>query len=183
MLTLRVEGHAIVSADGKIAAQDGGMPEGLQHEADWRVFQAALDRADLVVLGRKGHRRHPNRGRRRLVVTSGVEELLPDPDDPRATFWNPAGVPIENMLGVLGLESGSLAITGGKGVFDLFLPHYTSFQLSELHGFILPDGIDCFSLGHPRSTLSRAGLRPRAVRALDDAPLLTLTDWVRDGGG
>ena len=179
MLGLAVEGHAIVSADGMIAASDGAMPESLQHEADWRVFQAALDRASLVVLGRKGHARHPNPGRRRLVVTGSVAGLETDPQDPRATFWNPAGLGIERVLAELGIKTGSLAITGGTGVFGLFLPHYTRFFLSEVQALVLPEGLPTFRAGHPRSVLSAAGLRPEALEILDENPLVTLTTWTR----
>ena len=38
-----IEGHAIVSVDGMIAAADGTMPPALRSEPDWRIFQAALD--------------------------------------------------------------------------------------------------------------------------------------------
>jgi dihydrofolate reductase len=182
MLTCAIEGHAIVSADGKIAAADGSMPKDLMHAEDWRIFQGALDRADLVVLGRKGHQRHPNPGRRRLVVTRSIERLSPDPEDPRALFWNPGGLMIEAMLQELGLETGTLAITGGQGVFDLFLPHYTLFHLSEVHHFALPDGIDTFSSGHPRAVLSAAGLVPKNLVRLDEHPLVTLTTWARSTG-
>ncbi len=180
MLRLAVEGHAIVSADGMIAGQDGTMPESLQHEGDWRVFQAALDRASLVVLGRKGHARHPNPGRRRLVVTGSVAGLMPDPADSRATFWNPAAIGIEQVVAQLGIKTGSLAITGGTGVFDLFLPHYTCFFLSEVHELVIPRGLPTFRAGHPRSVLSAAGLRPEAPAMLDEKPLVTLTCWTRN---
>ena len=78
---LEFEGHAIVSVDGMIADAEGLMPAALRNDADWRLFQAALDGAALVVLGRLGHARHPNPGRRRLVVTRAVEALAPDPQD------------------------------------------------------------------------------------------------------
>src|SRR5690606_35238256 len=76
-----VEGHAIVSSDGMIAAADGSMPPQLRNDTDWRIFQSALDQAALVVLGRIGHARHPNPGRRRLVLTHSVAELEADPQD------------------------------------------------------------------------------------------------------
>ena len=71
-----VEGHAIVSVDGMIAAADGSMPPALRNEADWRIFQAALDAAVLVVLGRLGHERNPNPGRKRLVLSPEEEYAL-----------------------------------------------------------------------------------------------------------
>ncbi|MFX7748073.1 hypothetical protein ABTK03_22080, partial [Acinetobacter baumannii] len=68
------------------------MPQRLMNDADWRLFQAALDRAELVVLGRVGHQRHPNPGRRRLVLTRSVTGLVVDPADRCAHFWNPEHV-------------------------------------------------------------------------------------------
>ena len=68
---LRFVGHAIVTADGRIADAAGHMPPALRNPADQLRFEAALDAAALVVMGRLGHRRHPNRGRRRLVAAAG----------------------------------------------------------------------------------------------------------------
>src|SRR6478735_6075206 len=105
-----VEGHAIVSDDGMIAAADGSMPPELRNDADWRLFQAALDRAALVVLGRIGHIRHPNPGRRRLVLTHSVADLQPDPVDGRSSYWNPAGLAIEDVMARLGIHEGTVAV-------------------------------------------------------------------------
>ena len=174
---IEVEGHAIVSEDGMIAAADGTMPAALRNDADWRLFQAALDRAALVVVGRLGHERHPNPGRRRLVLTHRIETLAPDPADPLATFWNPAGLPLADLLAPLELHSGTLAITGGTGTFDLFLPHYDRFVLSEVRGLAIPDGRPCFSAGHPRFALPGAGLTPTDMDMLDRGVVQTL--WIR----
>lgn len=176
---LRVEGHAIVSADGMIADARGEMPDRLKNDADWRYFQDALDKAALVVLGRLGHARHPNSGRRRLVLTHQIEGQEQDRHDPLATFWNPAGVPLQHVLTSLGISDGTLAITGGTGSFDLFLPHYDSFVLAEVHGFLLPGGTPCFSTGHPRNALAAAGLHPNSTRTIDAAANVTQTGWTR----
>lgn len=172
-----VEGHAIVSEDGMIAAADGSMPPALQSEADWRLFQAALDRAAIVVLGRLGHSRHPNPGRRRLVLTHSVADIAPDPHDPLASYWNPAGLPIEAMPGRLGIASGIVAVTGGTGTFDLFLPYYDRFVLSEVRNLALAEGVPCFGKGHPRFVLPGAGLEARDMEVIDRGVLQT--QWVR----
>ena len=172
-----VEGHAIVSEDGMIAAADGTMPEALRSDADWRLFQAALDRAAIVVLGRLGHSRHPNPGRRRLVLTRSVDTLAPDPDDPLATLWNPAGLPVEGAFDRLGLSSGTIAITGGTGTFDLFLPHYDRFVLSEVRNLSLAGGVPCFGNGHPRFVLPGAGLEARDMDVIDRG--VVQTQWIR----
>jgi hypothetical protein len=172
-----VEGHAIVSADGMIANPDGTMPPELRSDADWRLFQAALDRSALVVLGRLGHLRHPNPGRRRLVLTRSVVDLQPDPVDAQASYWNPAGIDITAALGRLGIDQGTIAITGGTGTFDLFLPWYDRFVLAEVRGLRMHDGTPCFSKGHPRFVLPGAGLEARDMETIDRG--VVQTQWVR----
>ncbi len=175
--TISIEGHAIVSVDGMIADREGEMPPALRNDADWRDFQAALDRAALVVLGRHGHRRHPNPGRRRLVATSTVPGLMPDEIDPAALLWNPTVVPFEAVLAGLGIASGVVAVTGGTRVFDLFLATYSRFVLAEVDGLVLPGGTPCFMGGHPRSVLAQGGLRPERARVIDVG--VTQTVWAR----
>lgn len=157
---VRVEGHTIVSADGMIADAAGRMPPELHNEADWRLFQAALDEAALVVIGRLGHERHPNRGRRRLVLTHRVAALAADADDKLATFWNPAGLAIADALDRLGVRSGMLAITGGTDTMELFLPLFDAFLLTEVAGLQLPGGTPCFRNASPHAALAGAGLSP-----------------------
>lgn len=172
-----VEGHAIVSVDGMIAAADGTMPPALRNEADWRLFQAALDRSALVVLGRLGHSRHPNPGRKRLVLTRSVAGLERDGADPLAHFWNPAGLGIADVLVQLGIAEGTIAITGGTGTFDVFLPLFDRFVLAEVRDLALPDGIPTFTKGHPRLVLKGAGLEARDMELIDRG--VVQTQWVR----
>ncbi len=172
-----VEGHAIVSVDGMIAAADGAMPPALRNEADWRIFQAALDVAALVVLGRLGHTRHPNPGRRRLVLTRSVDSLEPDADDPLTTYWNPVNIEIGLVLERLGITEGVIAVTGGTGTFDLFVPMFDRFVLSEVRDLALDNGIPCFSKGHPRLVLPGAGLEARDMELIDRG--VVQTQWLR----
>ena len=86
------EGHAIVSADDRIAGPDGLTPASLRNEADWARFQAALDAAAVTVLGRLGHEANANRkGRNRLVLSSSARGVTRRDD---AWWWNPADTPI-----------------------------------------------------------------------------------------
>jgi hypothetical protein len=172
-----VEGHAIVSVDGMIADADGSMPPALRSEADWRIFQAALDVAVLVVLGRLGHERHPNPGRKRLVLTRSVDSLEPDPDDALTTCWNPANIEIGPVLDQLGIAAGTIAVTGGTGAFDLFIPFYDRFVLSEVRGLTLDHGTPCFTKGHPRFVLPGAGLEARDMELIDRG--VVQTQWAR----
>jgi hypothetical protein len=175
--SIQYEGHAIVSEDGMIADAQGDMPATLRSEADWRYFQAALDRAALVVLGRKGHARHPNPGRRRLVLTTGVAALEPDAADPLASLWNPSGMPLDAALAELGITSGTVAVTGGTGTFDIFLPLYSRFVLAEVRGLALPGGVPCFGKGHPRYVLPGAGLAARDMQLIERN--VVQTTWER----
>jgi len=176
---LQFHGHAIVSADGMIADAGGDMPSALRHDADWRDFQNALDAAALVVLGRLGHERHPNPGRRRLVVTASVSAPTPDPRDHQALLWNPLAMPLSRVLDALEIETGIVAVAGGTGVFDYFLAAYDQFVLSEVHGLLIPGGTPCFSGGHPRQVLAENGLVPSASTLFDPAASVTSTVWRR----
>jgi hypothetical protein len=46
---VRIQGYAIVSADGMIADRNRQMPEGLKIDADVRFFNRRLDNAAVVV--------------------------------------------------------------------------------------------------------------------------------------
>lgn len=175
--TYSVVGHAIVSADGMIADAEGLMPVPLRNDADWAIFQAALDRSSIVVVGRLGHRRHPNPGRSRLVFTSRVDRFETDAADPLATLFNPADLSVGEVLDRTGVPEGVVAVTGGRRVFEHFLPDYDEFMLAEVDGFVLPGGIPCFSGGHPRAVLAAAGLVPAARRMIDPTNAVTLTRW------
>lgn len=166
-MTLAIVGHAIVSTDGMIADRYHRTPPELRNDADWRHFQAALDASALVVLGRIGHEAHPNPGRKRLVVTSRVAWLERDPNDDNAMLWNPDGIGFRRVIAGLGISEGTVAVTGGMRVFDLFLPGFTRFDLAEVAGVTIPDGVPCFSSGTPWETLAKAGMHIAETQALD----------------
>lgn len=174
-VSLEIIGHAVVSADGRIADQQRQMPAVLRNDKDWSRFQAALDRARLVVLGRLGHEAHPNPGRKRLVVTSHVEAF--EEIDPQVLLWNPAGLEFDAVLARLGITAGEIAVTGGQAVFDLFLKRFTRFDLVTVDGALIPDGVPCFSTGWPDEVLAQAGLRVRERETLD--PGVRLEIWRR----
>lgn len=174
-----VVGHAIVSADGMIADSAGLMPPRLRNEADFALFQTALDRASVVVVGSLGHRRHPNPGRRRLVFTSTVARFAADAADRLATLYNPVGMALEDVLGEMDVPDGIVAVTGGMRVFDHFLPLFDAFELAEVNDLVLPGGVTCFSSAHPRVALAACGMTPVETRVIDAANNVTLTRWVR----
>jgi hypothetical protein len=175
--SIRFVGHAIVSVDGMIADAAGGMPPELRNAADWRRFQAALDASALVVLGRLGHERHPNPGRRRLVFTSTIAGIAADPRDPQAILFNPAGAGLAEVLARLDIADGIVAVTGGTRVFEAFLPVLDGFDLAEVQMLALPGGRPCFGSAHPRTALTDAGLSPQLFELIDPAAGVSLTHW------
>ena len=174
-MAIEIIGHAVVSADGRIADHLRQMPAILRNEKDWTRFQAALDAARLVVLGRLGHEAHPNPGRRRLVATSRVERL--ERVDDLVTLWNPAGLDFRDAAAELGVTDGAVAVTGGQQVFDYFAPRFTRFDLVTVDGALLPYGVPCFSNGWPDEVLGAAGLRVSDREILD--PGVRLEVWRR----
>src|SRR5262245_10525131 len=100
----RIEGFAIVSADGMLADADLVIPEGLKVPADQEFFHNSLSRAALVVHGRHSHEGGPHADQRtRLVVTSRVSSLAPNPVYPKSLWWNPKGASLDEAWRALGV--------------------------------------------------------------------------------
>src|SRR5437899_8781159 len=75
----RIEGLAIVSADGMLADADGHMPKSLLVEADQQFFQDTLDQAAVLVQGRHSHEGSSRAAhRRRLVLTRRIAAIAED---------------------------------------------------------------------------------------------------------
>lgn len=181
MPDLRIEGYVIVSADGMLAKTDRVMPDELKFESDKAFFSAALDRAALIVHGRHSQEEHPNSPRRkRIVLTRKIASLAAHPDNPRAALWNPAGVSFEAAYEFAGVTSGTVAIIGGPGVFDLFMDRYDTFWLSQAAHVRLPGGEPCFG-GMPERTPQQVLASHRLVAGepvtLDAANDVTVTAW------
>lgn len=176
----RLEGHALVSADDRIADASGTKPPALNHPADWARFQAELGRAAIVVVGRKSHESDPGpRGRRRLVMSSAARGIERRGE---AWWWNPAEVELEEALGSVAPAGGLVAIPGGMRVFDYFLGvGYDAFHLSRLPGLTIPGGVPVFSACDQGDTaegvLSESGLRIAETEVLDPALGLTVEVW------
>ncbi len=181
---LRVEGFAIISADGMIADRNGEMPETIRNAADQHFLQDSLDHAAAVVHGRRSHEGGPRAGRRRrIIVTRQIAALAPDPSHPNALLWNPAGASFERALAEIGAINGTVAIIGGTEVFSMFLPFYDSFHLSRAAHARIPGGLPVFTEVGPNATpqdvLLRHGLKPGPPRDLDAAAGVTLVTWSR----
>ena len=180
----RIEGLAIVSADGMIADARGIQPDALKLEADQRFFRAMLDEAAALVHGRNSGEGGPHMARRRrLILTRRVAGLARDPQSADAVHWNPDGASLEQAWDALGLSGGLLAVIGGTDPFGLFLEiGYDAFHLSRASHAELPGGRPVFP-GIPPDTpeqlLARHGLKPDPARVLDPKAGLTLTRWRR----
>ena len=181
---LWIVGFAIASADGMIADRTGQMPDALKIAADQRFFAASLDRVDAVVHGRHSHEGQPNSARRRrLILTRRVSAIEPDPANPMARLWNPAGVSFSAACAALGVARGTVAIIGGTDVFGHFLDiGYDAFHLSRANKVRLPGGRPVFPqvpAQTPEDVLTSHGLHPGERRTLDAQADATLATWTR----
>jgi hypothetical protein len=179
----RIEGYVIVSADGMLANADRVMPDGLKFEGDKAFFTSALDHADLIVHGRHSGEGQPNSPRRRrLILTRSVATLAPDPANPKASLWNPSGASFEAACDFAGVPSGTVAVIGGPGVFDMFMDRYDTFWLSLAPKVRLPGGEPCFAgvpERSPQQVLAAHGLKPGEARVLDPKHHVSVTPWRR----
>ncbi len=182
--TRRVEGYAIISAEGMIADAAGVMPDAIRNNADQKFLQAELDRAGVIVQGRHSHEGGPRADRRRrLTLTHAVTGTPPDPSHPNALLWNPAAAPIEQALAAIGTFDGPIAVIGGTDVFGLFLPFYDAFHLTRAAHAKIPGGRPVFPQVSaemtPEQVLASHGLRPTPRREIDASAGITLTTWER----
>jgi len=179
----RIEGYAIVSADGMLANAAGIMPDSLKFEADRRLVERGLDGVDVVVHGRHSHERQPHSYlRRRLILTRQVPAIAADPSNEKALFWNPAGASFEQALAALGMPDASIGVVGGTGVFGMFLDRYDVFHLSRAPDVRLPGGRPVFPevpARTPEEVLASHGLDRGQRQVLDPASGLAIVRWQR----
>ena len=182
-MTIRIEGYAIVSADGMLADAGGVMPPQLVNEADQRFFQRGLDAAAAVVHGRRSQEHQPDSPqRRRLIVTRSVPALAPHAKNDKALLWNPAGASFEEACRALGIGTGMVGVIGGTDIFGMFLPRYDAFHLTRAAQARLPGGRPVFPqvpARTPEEVLAEHGLSPGPARMLDDKAGVSLTTWKR----
>ena len=176
-----IHGHAIVSADDRIADAAGATPPALRNEDDWVRFQAALDAAAVTVLGRLGHEANPNfRRRNRLVLSSGTRGVERRAD---AWWWNPAEAPLAEALARAAPGGGIVAVPGGRRVFDLFLAvGYDEFHLARAERVHLPGGVPIFTAvlsGRTAEAILAERLTAGPAEPIDRQAGVSLTVWRR----
>jgi hypothetical protein len=183
MPRLSIEGFVIVSADGMLANSAHVMPDELRFEGDKQFFTAGLDRADLLLHGRNSYEDQPNSARRkRLIVTRTVGAIAPDPTNPKATLWNPAGAAFEAACEHAGVDSGTVAVIGGPAVFGMFLDRYDTFWLSLAPKVRVPGGEGCFPgvpERSPQDILAAHGLHAGKPQILAASEGVSVTPWRR----
>jgi dihydrofolate reductase len=180
----RIEGYVIVSSDGMLADAKGEMPDSIRNDADQHFFQAALDRAAVIVHGRHSHEGGPRAARRkRLILTRQIAGLAPDPEYPHALLWNPLGASLDQAIERVGVDDGTVAVIGGPEVFSRFLPLYDAFHLSRAAKAKIPGGLAVFTEvgpnAAPEDVLMQRGLTPGARRDLDAAAGVSVVTWER----
>lgn len=182
-LSLRIEGYVILSANGMLADANHVMPPELKFDGDQQFFNDALDNADLVVHGRNSGEEQPNSPKRtRIVLTRSVKTLAPDPSNPKATLWNPAGAPFDAACQRAGVTSGTVAIIGGPTVFGLFLDRFDTFWLSFAPHVRIPGGepgLPGVPARTPQQVLAAHGLHATETRVLDAVNDVNVTAWRR----
>lgn len=179
-MSVEIHGYAIVSEDDRIADANGAMPRALLNDADWAYFQAELDRADLVAIGRTSHEATPNVKRRRRLVLSRSARGLERRED--ALWWNPLELGWSEVVGELAPKGGRVATPGGQAAFDVFREiGFTAFHLSRAEGVSLPGGRGLFAAceagASAESVLMKAGLSAGPRVEIDVAARVSLTLW------
>jgi dihydrofolate reductase len=179
---IRIEGYAIVSADGMIADRDRKMPDGIKIDADARFFSGGLDSATVVVHGRNSHeQQEASDRRRRLVLTHSVSAIEEHPSIPNALSWNPEGASFGVACRAMGVVDGTAAVIGGATVFALFLRiGFYAFHLSRAGKVLIPGGRPVFPQVPgvaPEQVLKESGLMPGPLFILDAKTEATLVTW------
>ena len=199
----RIEGYAIVSADGMIAGSDGTMPDTIRNDADQTFLQTELDRAGLIVHGRHSHEGGPRAAKRkRIVVTRAVAAHAPDPSHSERGFVEPGRC--ADRTGDCGARASAPARSRSSAALKCsgcFCRSMTRFTSPMRHTHKIPAGRPVFpqvgrrrrrntclppwSAAEPAARYRRrrpaSRLRPGSARANDLAPAGILSNACRDG--
>ena len=185
MSALRILGYVIVSADGMLADANGIMPQELKIPGDQRFFTEAMDHVDLIVHGRNSFEDQPRSAlRKRIVLSTHTTTVAADPDNGRATLWNPEGASFDQALDQTGLRGGTIAVIGGPNVFEMFFERFDTFWLSQAPHVHIPDGTPVFPgvpQKSPQDVLAAHGLAAGQPILIDAEQDVYVTPWQRLG--
>jgi len=178
----RIEGYAVISREGMIAASDGHFPDKLKIPADHQFYQDSLDHADAIANGRhSAEGGEKEKLRRRIVLTRRVNQPTVDQANPNAILWNPGSTPFDEAWQRLRIDNGVLAVVGGTDVFGLFLSiGYDAFYLTRTEVSI-PRGRPVFpGVGKDATSeeiMGKHGLVLRGTRMLDASVNCRVEEW------
>ena len=169
---LSIEGYAIVSRNGMLAGADGLMPNSLKFDEDQKFLDAEMDRATLLIHGRKSHEGQDNsHKRKRLLLTRSGGAFSTTPIEPNTWLWSPEATKFSDVCAALGVKSGVVAILGGTAAYDMFLPAYSKFHLAQAGLVDLPGGVPVFGAvregNPPQAVLEKAGMRQAEAHVLN----------------
>jgi hypothetical protein len=179
----RIEGYAVISLEGMIAASDGHFPDNLKNPADHQFYMDSLDKASAIANGRhSAEGGEKEKLRRRIVLTRRVNLPTIDPDNANAILWNPGSTPFDEAWQRLRIDEGVLAVVGGTDVFGLFLTFgYDAFYLSRTDVSIprvrpVFPGVGTRGTT-PEEIMKKNGLVLRDTRMLDEAANCRVEEW------
>jgi len=179
----RIEGYAIISKEGMIAASDGHFPEHLKNPADHAFYMASLDKASAIANGRHSAEGGPKeKSRRRILLTRRINMPTVDPDNSNVLLWNPGSTTFDELWQHMRIDGGVLAVVGGTDVFGLFLAiGYDAFYLTRTDVSV-PRGRAVFpGVGTrgvtPEEIMQKNGLVLRGTRMLDEAVNCRVEEW------
>ena len=169
----RIEGYAIISADGMIADANGEQPPGLLVPADQRFFHrlARARAARSRTAASRTRAATPRRSASGSCSRAASRRSRRIRDTRYGLLWNPAGASLEQAWSALDLDGGVLGVIGGTDTFGYFLDiGYDAFHLTRADRVRLPGGRPVFPAGSRRHARggadaardgARAGANPR----------------------
>lgn len=117
--TWELHGYAMTCRNDCIATATGGVPDALLSLIDSKKYQAELDACAAVIMGHRAHDGITNvRQRTRAILTRGVSTLE---HKAGGWWWNPAGMPLDNMLRLVASAGGRVAVNGGQTTLEYFI--------------------------------------------------------------
>ena len=178
----RVEGYAIISADGMIADAAGAMPEAIRNKADQKFLQAVLDQAGVIIQGRHSHEGGPRAERRkRLILTRTVAATAPGfrtpmrycgirPECRSSKRWRPSAPSTSRG------DRGHRRVRPVSAALRRISPHPRGDAKIPGGRPVFPQ-VDAQTA--PEQVLASAGLRPVPPCDIDVPAGITFTTWVR----